>query len=159
MFEAWMILVGSAVHGLYGWTGNDPIMGLFAPIDESLWEHFKLGYGALLLWIPIERWVLHERGNTYAFARAVGLIVLNLVVIAVFFTVRPLLEEPWTLAADIGSYVLGALVMGQVARRSSNLASPMLRRLGIPLLVAIGILFAVFTVWKPNHLWFMEHVW
>ncbi len=159
MIEAWLILVGSAVHELYGWTGDHALVGLFAPIDESLWEHFKLGYGALLLWIPLERWVLHTRGYTYAFSRAAGLIILNLVVVGMFFTVRPVVHEPMTLTVDIGSYVLGSLAMGQIVRRYSDLRSLALHRLGVPLLVLIGLLFAVFTLWKPDHLWFIEHTW
>lgn len=159
MIEVWLIVVGSLVHELYGWTGSNVIVGLFAPIDESLWEHFKLGYGALLLWMPIERWVLHVRGTTYAFARGSGLIVLNLVVIVVFFTVRPSIPEPLALAADIGSYILGALAMGQIVRRFSNRSSPLLHHAGVPLLIVIGVVFAVFTFWKPEHIWFVEHAW
>jgi len=159
MIELWLILAGSMVHELYAWTGDNFIISLFAPVDESLWEHFKLGYGALLLWMPIERWVLHVRGHTYAFARAAGLIILNAVVIVMFFTVRTHVPEPWRLTADIGSYLLGALAMGQVMRRWSNMASPALHKAGAPLLLLIGVLFAVFTLWKPDHLWFMEHVW
>lgn len=159
MIEVWMILVGSAVHELYGWTGNNSIVALFAPIDESLWEHFKLGYGAILLWIPVERWILHRGGNTYVFARAAGLILLNLVVIAMFFTIRPMVDEPLTLVVDIGSYVLGSLALGQVVRRYSDRSSPVLHRIGVPLLVLIGLAFAAFTIWKPDHIWFIEHSW
>ena len=159
MIEAWMILIGSVVHELYGWTGSNAIVSLFAPIDESLWEHFKLGYGALLLWMPIERWVLHVHGATYAFARGLGLIVLNLVVILVFFTIRPLVEEPITLAVDIGSYIVGCLAMGQIVRRFSILSSPLLHHAGAPLLIVIGVVFAIFTFLKPEHIWFVEHAW
>ena len=159
MIEAWLILVGTAVHELYGWTGGNSMVGLIAPIDESLWEHFKLGYGALLLWMPIERWVLHVRGHTYAFARGAGLIALNLAVILIFFTVRPLVEDPATLAVDIGSYVVGSLLMGQIVRRWSNLTSPFLHRVGVPLLVMIAVAFTVLTIWKPDHILFIEHSW
>lgn len=159
MFEAWMIIVGSLVHNLYPWTDNTWIVGLFAPIDESLWEHFKLGYLAALLFIPIERFVLRKEGNTYAFARVTGIVILNLVVVAIFFTVRPVVPESARLAVDIGSYVVGSLVMGQVVRRWSDLPSTLLRRVGLPAFVVMGIMFAAFTIWKPASIIFVEHAW
>ncbi len=36
------ILIGSALHFAYEWSGNNFIVGLFTPVNESVWEHLKL---------------------------------------------------------------------------------------------------------------------
>lgn len=37
-----VLITGTFAHFLYGWTKNNPIVGLFTPINESIWEHMKL---------------------------------------------------------------------------------------------------------------------
>lgn len=159
MVELFLIVVGSIAHGLYKLTNESLIIGLFAPTDESLWEHFKLGWTATLLLIPVERWLLHRGGSTYAFARAVGFLALNVAVVIIFFGLRPLVPEGGRLAVDIGSYIVGCLVMGQIIRRWSNEPSRVLSQLGVPLLIAIGVLLAVLTYWRPAGAIFVEHHW
>jgi general stress protein CsbA len=159
LLELWLIIVGSLVHQLYDWSGQLWAIGLFAPVDESVWEHFKLGYAAILLWMPVERLLLRRGGNTYAFARAAGVIALNLVVVLVFFTIRPWFDESVVLAVDIGSYIAGCLVMGQIVRRCSDLPSPLLHRIGAPAFLLLAGLFAGLTIWKPDAALFVEHAW
>jgi len=38
------------LHFLYEWLGELAVVGMFAPINESIWEHLKLVFWPLLLW-------------------------------------------------------------------------------------------------------------
>ena len=38
------------LHFLYDWVGELSIVGMFTPINESIWEHLKLVFWPLLLW-------------------------------------------------------------------------------------------------------------
>lgn len=38
------------LHFFYDWTGENTFIGLFAPINESIWEHLKLVFWPLLVW-------------------------------------------------------------------------------------------------------------
>lgn len=40
-------------HFLYEWLGENTVVGLFFPINESIWEHLKLVFWPLLVW-----WIL-----------------------------------------------------------------------------------------------------
>src|SRR5665648_765039 len=40
---------GSVLHFIYGWTNHSSIIGLFAPVNESVWEHLKLGFWSLMI--------------------------------------------------------------------------------------------------------------
>ena len=52
------VLLGTGLHFLYAWRPI-PLFGLFAPVNESVWEHLKLLYwpflvvcGVLSHWAP-----------------------------------------------------------------------------------------------------------
>ena len=40
---------GSIWHFVYGWSGSNPIVALFFPINESTWEHMKLLFFPMLI--------------------------------------------------------------------------------------------------------------
>ena len=44
-----IILLGTVLHYFYPWFGENRILGAFVPVNESVWEHLKLGYWGLLL--------------------------------------------------------------------------------------------------------------
>lgn len=45
-----IFIVSSLIHSLYDWTGKPLIIGLIAPINESLWEHLKMPIIPTVLW-------------------------------------------------------------------------------------------------------------
>jgi len=55
--EHWILLgipvlffVGSLFHNLYQLSGKNPLVGLIAPVNESVWEHTKMVVLPLILW-------------------------------------------------------------------------------------------------------------
>lgn len=57
-----LFLIGSVMHFLYDILWENPIVGLFVPVNESIWEHSKLVLWPVILW-----WGLYYcfRGNSY----------------------------------------------------------------------------------------------
>lgn len=43
-----VFLMSFILHFIYQWTGESVIVGAFAPIDESIWEHTKLAFFPLV---------------------------------------------------------------------------------------------------------------
>ena len=35
-------ILGTLLHFTYRWSGRNPLIGLIAPVNESVWEHMKL---------------------------------------------------------------------------------------------------------------------
>lgn len=48
-----LLLVGSAWHFVHAATGDSTLVGLVAPINESVWEHTKLIAIPMLIWAAI----------------------------------------------------------------------------------------------------------
>ncbi len=148
MLELWLIVVGSLLHGVYGLTGSNTVIGLLVPVNESVWEHFKMGYTAMLLWHVVPaRW---KRTSVEPLATITGVIVLNVTIMLVFLLVRPLFSHhAAVLTVDIGSYILGSLVSGYMIRRWPISWLPH-RRLGNLLWIVVGVIFVYATVWPPH---------
>jgi len=48
-------IVGTLGHFVYGWSGQNKFVGLFFPVNESIWEHMKLIFFPMLLFIVFMR--------------------------------------------------------------------------------------------------------
>ncbi len=45
-----VLISGSLAHFLYNWSEQNSIVGLFTPVNESIWEHMKLLFFPMLLY-------------------------------------------------------------------------------------------------------------
>ena len=48
-----VLILGTLSHFFYQWSGNQFIVGLFSPVNESVWEHMKLIFFPMLLYLFI----------------------------------------------------------------------------------------------------------
>jgi Family of unknown function (DUF6512) len=37
-----IVIAGTLQHFVYGWSGQNALVGLVSPVNESVWEHTKL---------------------------------------------------------------------------------------------------------------------
>ncbi|NLM63109.1 MAG: hypothetical protein GX190_02175 [Mollicutes bacterium] len=58
-----LLLVGSLLHFAYDFFNNNFIVGLFTPINESVWEHLKLAFFPILFWWIVFYWRKNKRYN------------------------------------------------------------------------------------------------
>lgn len=160
--KSWIILgipvlfiVGSLMHFVYEWSGNSVIVGIFAPVNESVWEHLKLTFWPMLIWWFVGYFILrkrHEISATQWFVScAVAMLVCPLVIVTFFYTYTGALGIE-SLILDIFSLLLG-LVMGQgLAYHVYKYAKlkPYSLYLAIAILVLLAIAFTVFTFAPPH---------
>ena len=45
------IITGTLLHFVYEWSGESLLVGIFSPINESVWEHLKLLFFPMSVWI------------------------------------------------------------------------------------------------------------
>lgn len=45
-----VLITGTVSHFVYQWSDNNFILGFFFPVNESVWEHFKLTFFPMLLY-------------------------------------------------------------------------------------------------------------
>ena len=99
----WTIVLGTLSHFFYQWSHENILIGLFSPVNESVWEHLKLLFFPALTYMFIEQKAM---GKTMP-----GLFGKNLLGIFAGLLVMPLLFYGYTafsgksiLLVDIGIF-------------------------------------------------------
>jgi len=152
-----IILVGSALHFVFDWTGGWRPAALFAAVNESIWEHLKLAF-----W-PGLAWALLPSGSGGAAlperlaVRGYSLALTAILIVAIFVSYTRILGDN-LLALDIGTFVL-AVVIGQIGAALMLMRGPgsgALLGVGLALLALQLAAYALWTYFPPDHWLFIE---
>ena len=77
--------IGTLMHFVFEWSENNPIVGLFCPVNESVFEHLKMLFFPYLIWTFIEAIKLsQDKFNVYT-AKLIGITSGMLITLAVFY--------------------------------------------------------------------------
>lgn len=146
-----IIIIGSLLHFTYEWSGYSPIAGLFCAVNESVWEHLKLGFWSLIIFSFIDYWFLKNKTDNYFFAKAAGVLSMQLFIVIIFYTYTAFVAES-ILFVDISLYVLGALLCQvlsyiiMIAKRYNNVFNI----IGIASVLLFTICLFLFTFFPPK---------
>ncbi len=144
-------ILGFLLHHVYDLTGASEIIGWFVPVNESVWEHLKLGYWSLVLFSVIEYFQVRYRVNNYHLAKLAGLLAMEMTIIMIYYGYNYFTGKDIFLL-DISSYIIGAVVCQYLTylffriRPFSNLINWISLAAG----VAIGVLFGAVTYYPPH---------
>ena len=151
--------VGALLHFAFEWSGDLPPIGVFAAVNESVFEHLKLTYWPALLWAAIEYRFLREHVNNFIIAKTAGLYVMPSVIIALFYAYTTITGTE-SLIADIVIFVV-AIALGQLTSYkilTKEGLSQNVHRPAIAGLVSLGAIYAVFTFYPPHVPFFMDPI-
>lgn len=143
-------LLAMALHSAYallGWTR----LAMISPINESVWEHLKMGFWAVLLFGWAEQVFGTGKMRNFYPARAIEVSVL-LLGIVIFFYGYTALTGTNLLWLDISGFVLFALLARVLACRVKTLKTlPDLWQIGaVAYLLLLVALFAWLTYHAPD---------
>lgn len=145
------LVCGTLLHFVYHWSGENSIVGLFSPVNESVWEHLKLLYFPMTIWVFVGYFKYGRKNRNYVFASLSGLIA-GLIAIPVIFYCYTAITGTHYLAADIITYIIGVsisfLIMGYILK-NYNIRLLSLKA-GILLWELFLALFIFFTIFPPD---------
>ena len=78
-------LFGAFLHFLYEISHHNKIVAIFAAVNESTWEHIKIGMTSTLLWSIYEISTYSFTGN-YLFAKTMCLLTIILLIPILFYS-------------------------------------------------------------------------
>ncbi|MFX0032839.1 MAG: DUF6512 family protein [Candidatus Hermodarchaeota archaeon] len=143
-------LLGSFLHFLFELSGYFPPVGAIAAVNESVWEHLKLGFWPLVLFSLIEYRFIREETNNFVIAKAIGAFVIPIVIIVFFYSYTAILGFD-SLFLDIFSFVLAIVIAQLVSYKILTLPkiSNTYTIISWISILTLGILFVVFTYIPP----------
>ncbi|KIR02984.1 hypothetical protein P261_01799 [Lachnospiraceae bacterium TWA4] len=136
-------ILGTLWHFIYDWSGNNLILGWFAPINESTFEHMKLIFFPALLYLPISTYFLKE---TYPYIRnalSYGILVGTIFIPTFFYTYSGILGKNYMII-DISSFYLATFVTFYTTYLWSK-SNRKINSIGFYLLYLCIFIFILFT--------------
>lgn len=138
-----VLIIGSLAHFLYDWSGENYIVGLFTPINESIWEHMKLLFFPMLIYSLI---IILKFGNKYACipsALYLGILTGAFLIPLFYYAYTSILGKN-VFILDIATFILSIVIAFYLAYKLS--LSCKLKSYSSLLCILVCILFVLFLV-------------
>ena len=145
-------IAGTLWHFIYEWTGENPVIGAIAPVNESVWEHLKLLFFPALIYFIIEYFLCREQYENLIPADVIGIFIGMLTITAFFYTYSEILGYNVS-ALDILSYFLGLGITLYIKSRilkKKSFSSKTAKYLSLILTAVTAVLFAVWSFCPPR---------
>lgn len=143
-----VVLLGVFLHFAYELSGENPIVGLFALVNESVWEHLKLLFFPMLVLTLWDLFTTQRNNLCFLPARTLGILAGLAFIVITFYTITGILgfNLAWI---NILIYLLGVAVTFWVERKLCKHGNTISVKLAIAILILFIILFIVFTIAPP----------
>jgi hypothetical protein len=153
-----IILLGVLFHYIYAWSGRCTIAAIFFPVNESVWEHLKLGLWAIIVFSLFEFHPLRGSVHNYCLAKAAAVIAVTLTILVIFYTYTAVTHHS-ILFLDILSFVLGVLLAQWLGYRIYFMRKmPLANKAGLLFMIITCVLFAWFTFRPPHYPIFFDEL-
>ena len=102
-------IAGTLLHFAYSWSGDNFLIGLIAPVNESIWEHMKLIFFPTLIYTIFCLYKLNGKYPCAASGFSFGLLLGTFMVPVLFYTYTGILgfDVPWM---DIAVFILCIII-------------------------------------------------
>lgn len=141
-------LLGVFLHFAYELSGNNPIVGLFALVIESVWEHLKLLFFPMLLLTIWDLFTSYRNNLNFLPARTIGILAGMAFIVVVYYTVTGVIgmNIAWI---NIVIYLLSVAYAFWIERKVCAKCRNLSITWAIIILVLFIILFIIFTIAPP----------
>ncbi len=79
--------IGTLLHFVYDWSGQNAAIGIIGAVNESTWEHLKLLYWPVAILSIVEFFCMFKRTEGFLFSRFIGLFCGIITIVTLFYTV------------------------------------------------------------------------
>ena len=141
---------GTILHFLYDWSGGNVLISPFSGVNESTWEHMKLTFSPMLLFAVAQSFFFRGREDFWC-VKLRGILLGLVLIPVIFYTYNGVIGKSpdWL---NIAIFFISAAIAYVYETRLFHAkrlpcSSP---RWAIAALVAIALLFAVFTFLTPK---------
>jgi hypothetical protein len=153
-----IIIVGTSLHFWFEWLGYWRPAALFAAVNESTWEHFKMAFWPTLVYGLIEYPFLKDRTQNFWLAKFAGLLTMP-VLTAILFYGYTAITGHHNLIADAVIFVVSIIVGQMVSYKlltTDRAAKQSVQRLAIAGIVVMTLAFSLLS-YVPPRTFLFEH--
>lgn len=153
-----IFLLGSSLHFTFDLSGYWKPLALISGVNESVWEHLKIGFWPAFIWGAIEFFVFGKKKvQNFLFAKAVSFLLISATIVFLFYSYT-LATGAEILVVDIIIFFI-AIVVAQITSYRIMLMKKRyftLRVLGIVIIVVNLFLFSLLSYFAPRNFLFED---
>ncbi len=145
-------VLGTLLHFVYEWSGNNVIVGVLGAVNESTWEHLKLLFWPMFLFSLIELIWAGKRFPNFLSATLAGIFTGMATIVVVYYTYTGIIGRGY-LYADIALFFIAVIVAYIVRYRlmRNNLPKGMaVQVLSLLVLLGLAAAFGYFSFFPPD---------
>lgn len=143
------IILGVILHFTFKWSNQNPIVGAFSAINESVWEHLKILFFPMFITAIIGTYYFQKENPNYLCSKVKG-ILLGLIFIVIFYYTYSGVLGAHIAIIDIGSFFI-AVIIGEFYTYKSIQSNILCNNLfAIVILLVVGFCFIIFTFYPPD---------
>ena len=145
------VLVGALLHFTFELSGEWKPLTIISGVNESTWEHFKIGFWPAFIWGIIEFFVFGRKVKNFFFAKGISFLVIP-AVISILFYGYTFIFKIESLAIDIVIFIIAIVVAQIVSYRLMLLKErkPYLDIIGGVIIIVNVILFSLLSFFPPE---------
>jgi hypothetical protein len=146
-----IIIIGTLLHFCFEWSGRFPPSALFCAVNESVWEHLKLGFWPCLAFTLFEYILWGKNVNNFIVGKVLPLYIIPIAITVLFYSYTAILGRH-TLPLDILIFVLSVLLAQFISYKvmtSYKDYSP-LNKTALVLLAILTLAFSLLTYFPPE---------
>ena len=88
---AFIVVLGSLLHFAFEWSGRSIPITPIAAVNESVWEHLKLGFWPALVYAVLEYRRLGKSAKNFFFAKTLGIYPIPIIVVVLYYSYTTIL--------------------------------------------------------------------
>ena len=146
-----VFLLGALLHFVFEWSGEAAIVGIFASVNESVWEHFKQGFWPMCLFALIEYRFVRSHVNNFLAAKGAAIVFLPVITGLIFYTYNAFTGEE-ILIVDIITFAVAVALSQLISYKimTSNKLPKFTSYLGLAAIILVGLILITFTFFPPH---------
>ena len=145
-----IIFLGAAFHFTFALSGNNPVVGAFSAVNESVWEHLKLPFWPSIFWLLFAMYPLRKIVGNFFSAKVIGISLMLVIIPVVFYTYTAFIEGIFLvdLATFIVAVIIGQLVSYKMYKQTQG--SKLTELIAFADIILLAVIFVAFTFYPPH---------
>ena len=144
--------LGFLWHFLFEITGESRFVGLFAPVNESVWEHLKILFFPFVISLCIEYFLYGKSAYNFFSSKAIGLSIGFLSIITNYYTILGAFGIN-NMITNISVYVISVVFAYGISYirmlKTPKMAGGIFEGSAIFIMGIYFVLFLIFTYYPP----------
>ena len=143
-------VLGTLLHFAYDFSGNNFIVGLFTPINESIWEHTKLTFFPMLIYTIFAGKKIKKQYSCIRSATSFACLLSVFFIISMYYTYSGIIGFG-TAFVDISIFYISVILsFCSVYKLTLSCCAEPFHVLLQILNIILFVLYIVFTIFPPN---------